>query len=241
VTKINIIPDKIPKQIWENKHISDAILYALGVYGSLKREEFINNREKGIIDRMDKNTFHKWAKRLKNRNYIHVSRINKKSLYTISNVGLNELLKRLTLYNLDLESIIDIEQKTILKNITQVTNFLALCGIQSPKILIEFLKFKKLILRNEFEFFTEDKLNNSILYFILNHLQFYNDYSNIYISVDNFIKNYSITNLTKQELKWFLHRVIGQKACGIMFYELKLESTDVKLYFRSNDEYGMRI
>ena len=67
MTEMNIIPNKIPIQIWEIKQYEDIILFVLGVYGPMRREEFINSSEKGITNRMNKNTFHKWAKKLKSK------------------------------------------------------------------------------------------------------------------------------------------------------------------------------
>ena len=138
MTKINLIPDKIPEQIWERKHISDVILYVLGMYGSLKREEFINNREKGISNRIDKNTFHKWAKKLKTEGFIQVTHVQKNSLYSITNNGLNWLIQRLKQYKLDAESLNKIERKTSMGMIEQVTNFLTPLGIKNSEILIDF-------------------------------------------------------------------------------------------------------
>lgn len=239
MTKMNIIPSKIPFQIWEKKQYDDIILYALGAYGAMKREEFINNSEKGISNRMNKNTFHKWTKKLKSKNYINVSRAKKKSVYTITNLGVNKLVNRLESYTLNLKNILNLEQKALSKEITQITQFFNVYDITNTDIMIEFLKLKNEIIRDKLKYFSEDKLNKSILYLTLNHPKFYHEYGGMIISINDFIIKYSENNLTKIELKWFLHKVIEQKACNISFYELKLSNKDLNLYFRSTEEYGI--
>ena len=65
----NIIPDKIPPKIWNRKIYDDIILYALNAFGPLPRPIFINGKIDGkeITNRMNKNTFHLHAKRLKKK------------------------------------------------------------------------------------------------------------------------------------------------------------------------------
>lgn len=238
MTKRNIIPNKIPIQIWEIKQYQDVILYALGVYGPMRREEFINSSEKGITNRMNKNTFHKWAKKLKSKNHINVTRDQKKSVYTITSLGIKELLKRLKSYRLDVKTILNLEQKAISKNLNQITQFLNLFNIKNQDIVIEFLKLRNELTTDKLRSFTEDKLNLSILYLSLNHVKFYDGSRDISISIDNFIKKYGKNKLTKTELKLFLHKVIVKEVCYITFYELKELNRDNNMYFRSTDEYG---
>ncbi|NVM35482.1 MAG: hypothetical protein HWN81_07790 [Candidatus Lokiarchaeota archaeon] len=236
---MNNIPDKIPIQIWEIKQYEDIILFVLGVYGPMRREEFINSSEKGITNRMNKNTFHKWAKKLKSKNLINVSRDQQNSIYSITSLGMKELLKRLKSYRLDIKTILNLEQKAFSKNIYQITQFLNLFDIKNINIVIEFLKLKNELTTEKLKSFSEDKLNISILYLALNHVKFFNDTLNISISLDDFIRKYGKNKLTKTELKWFLHNVVVKEACYITFYELKSLNEDFCVYFRSTDEYGI--
>ena len=238
MAKMNIIPDKIPIQIWEIKQYEDIILFVLGVYGPMRREEFINSSEKGITNRMNKNTFHKWAKKLKSKNHINVLREQQNSIYSITSLGVKELLKRLKAYRLDIKTILNLEQKAFSKNIYQITQFLNLFNIKNTNIVIEFLKLKNELTTEKLKLFSEDKLNISILFLTLNHVKFFNEAQNISISLDDFIKKYGKNKLTKTELKWFLHKVVVKEACYITFYELKSLKEDFCFYFRSTDEYG---
>ncbi len=238
MAEMNIIPNKIPIQIWEIKQYEDIILYALSVYGPMRREEFINSSEKGITNRMNKNTFHKWAKKLKNKNCINVSRDQKNSIYSISSLGVKELLKRLKSYRLGIKTILDLEQKAFSKNFNQISHLFNSFNIKDENIIIEFLKLKNELTTDELKSLSEDKLNISILYLALNHVKFFDKTSNISISLDDFIKKYGKSKLTKTELKWFLHKVIEKDACYITIYELKSSNNEFCVYFRSTDEYG---
>lgn len=238
MTKINIIPEKIPQQLWENDQYETIILYALGVYGPLKREEFINNRDKGISNRMNKNTFHKWAKRLKNNDYLSVSREREYSIYIITNLGVKLLIKRLKSNNLDLKTILNLERKSISIATTQNTQFLKDFEIENEDIMIEFLKLKNEITRDKLKLFSEDRFNRAILYITFNHPRYYNNFGSVNISIDDFIDKYGNSILSKDELKLFLHKLLMKKNISISFYKLNLVIKGIKLYFRSSEEYG---
>lgn len=238
MAKINIIPEKIPNQFLERNQYEDIILYALGVYGPLKREEFINNKDKGINNRMNKNTFHKWAKKLKNKNYINVSREGKYSIYIITNLGVKELVKRLKSYNLDIKTILNLERKSISKIVNLNIHFLRNYEIENEDIMIEFLKLKNEITRDKLKNFSEEKFNIAILYLTLNHPKFYDSYGFVNISIDDFIDKYGNDILSRDELKWFLHRINMKKITRISFYKLKLAKRGINLYFRSSEEFG---
>ena len=64
MSEITIIPNRIPSEIMKGKKYEDIILYALSAFGPLEREIFINVPEV-VTDRMNRNTFHKWAKDLR--------------------------------------------------------------------------------------------------------------------------------------------------------------------------------
>ncbi len=238
MTKINIIPEKIPHQFWERNQYQDIILYALGIHGPLKREEFINNRDRGISNRMNKNTFHKWAKKLKSNNYINVSRERKYSIYIITNLGVKLLIKRLRSYNLDIKTILNLERKSTSKTTTQNTQFLREYEIENEDIMIEFLKLKNEITRDKLKLFSEDRFNRAILYLILNHPRYFNNFKSVNIPMDDFIEKYGNDILSKDELKWFLRKLLRKKNTTISFYKLNLIKRGINLYFRSTEEYG---
>ncbi|MFW9877728.1 MAG: tetratricopeptide repeat protein [Candidatus Thorarchaeota archaeon] len=238
MTKINIIPEKVPNRLWNRTQYETIILYALGIYGPMKREEFINNKEKGIHNRMNKNTFHKWAKKLKIKNQISVSREEKQSIYTITNLGVKVLLKKLKSYNLDVKTILNLERKTSSKTITLDTKFLKNFGIENKDIMIEFLKLKNEITRDKLKLFSEEKYNRAILFLTLNHPRYYDRFGKINISIDEFVDKYGNDVLSKDDLKWFLHKLNTKKTTNISFYKLKLEKKRIDLYFRASEEYG---
>jgi len=39
-------------------------------------------------------------------------------------------------------------------------------------------------------------------------------------------------------MKWFINEILSQKSLRTQFYELTLKEKDLKLYFRSSDEFG---
>ncbi|MFX1569012.1 MAG: tetratricopeptide repeat protein [Promethearchaeota archaeon] len=238
MAKINIIPQKIPKQFWEKDQYEDVILYALTVFGPLKREEFLNNKDKGINNRMNKNTFHKWAKKLKIKNYIQVSREGKYSLYKITNSGTKELLKRLKSCNLDMKTILNLERKSMSKFFNLDIQFLKNYEIENEDIIIDFLKLKNEMPRDKINRFSEEKVNRVVLYLTLNHPKFYDFYSMFNISIDDFIDKYGNGILSRDELKDFLHKLSIKKISGISFYKLKLPKNGINLYFRSSEEFG---
>jgi len=238
MTKINFFPQKIPNLLWERDQYEDIILYALGVFGPMKREEFINNKDKGIKNRMNKNTFHKWAKKLKSNTYISVSREKKHSVYTITNLGVKELVKRLKSNNLDVKTILNLERKTTSKTFALDTRFLKYYEIENKDITIEFLKLKNEINLDKLSLFSEEKFDIAVLYLTLNHTRFYDYFGSVNISIDDFVDKYCNDILTKDELKWFLRELQMKKITTISFYKLKLAKRGINLYFRSSDQYG---
>ena len=95
---INTIPDKIPKQILKNlkKGIYDKIiLFALGVFGSHKLREFVNDPNNSIKKRMDKALFLDWVDQLKEKEFIEEFEIDNEINYIITPKGEDEILKYL--------------------------------------------------------------------------------------------------------------------------------------------------
>ncbi|GAG44080.1 unnamed protein product, partial [marine sediment metagenome] len=95
---INTIPDKIPKQILKNlkKGIYDKIiLFALGVFGSHKLREFVNDPNNSIKKRMDKALFLDWVDQLKEKEFIEEFELDNEINYIITPKGEDEILKYL--------------------------------------------------------------------------------------------------------------------------------------------------
>ncbi len=232
----NVIPDEIPSQI---KNYDDIILYALGAIGPLERDLFINHPENDITDRMNKNTFHKWAKELRRMNFIEVEPAGKNKIYKITPNGENELLRRLKKYQLDFESVNKIEQNRIKKYVKDITNFFNRFNIIDDEVKVEFLELANEITIDKINIFSEEKINKSILFLALNHPKFYLLYD---ISAEAFIKEInksSEENLTLTDLKMFLQLVIEEDIFNLNFYKITIQREKKDLYFKANSHYGV--
>lgn len=239
----NIIPDEVPKEIWKERKFDDIILYALGVFGPLEREVFINisGDTKKINNRMNKNTFHKWAKELKGSNYIKVNKDNRTSIYRITQKGLDELLRRLEDYNLDFEILNKIEQERIQNYIESIKSFFIKYEIYNNDIKTEFLELVNEITYDKLnQTYSEEKFNKLLLFLTLNHPKFYPIYN---ISQNDFISKYNKQsdtineNLTEADMSTFSQKIFSEKIYGDRLYRLSLRN-NFFLYFRMNGEYG---
>ena len=237
----NIIPNQIPKHIWDERRFDDIILYTLGSTGSCEREIFINDAENGINDRMNKNTFHKWAKELKSINLIEVNKENKNSIYSITQLGLDELLRRLKLYRLDFETLNKIEQKRIKNYINSIKHFFIKYEIYNSDLKAEFIELANEITYDKLDFFSEEKFNKLLLFTVLNHPKFYPIYT---MSSLDFREKYNKSsdtiqeNLTEADIQQFLQKIIIEKIYGDKFYCLTLDNEERNLYFRINSTCG---
>jgi len=234
----NIIPNNIPLQIWEEKRYTDIILYALGAFGPLEREEFINKPEKS--NRMNKNTFHKWVRELKKEGRVDVIKSGKKSVYTITSLGQDELLRRLKNYSLDFETVNKLEQKRIRNYIDSISKFFKKNKIIKSEVKLEFLKLANEITYDKFsEMFSLEKFNALLLFLVLNHPKFYSAYD---ISIEVFLNkynNFSEQEITKADILFFIQKVVRENLYNTKFYQLILEEDERILYFRSNSEFGV--
>ncbi len=234
----NIIPKEIPLQIWEEKRFEDIILYALGTFGPLEREEFINEPENS--NRMNKNTFHKWVKELKKEGWVDVNKSGKKSVYILTSLGQDELLRRLKIYNLDFETVNKIEQNRIKKHMDSISKFFKENKVIKSEIKLEFLKLANEITYDKFkEMFTLEKFNTLLLFLVLNHPRFYKAYD---ISIEEFLKKYNNfleQEITKADILFFIQKVVRENLYNIKFFQLSLEEDEKILYFRSNSEFGV--
>ncbi|KKN07300.1 hypothetical protein LCGC14_1068550 [marine sediment metagenome] len=234
----NIIPNEIPPQIWGERRYEDIILYALGNFGALEREEFINGPENP--NRMNKNTFHKWVKVLKQEGWVEVNKSGKKSVYILTSLGQDELLRRLKIYKLDFETVNKIEQKRIKNYIDSISKFFKKNKIFKSEIKLEFLKLANEITYDKFKgMFTLKKFNTLSLFLVLNHPKFYKAYD---ISIEEFLKKYNNfleQEITKADLLFFIQKVVSENLYNIKFFQLSLEEDEKILYFRSNSEFGV--
>ena len=234
----DLIPNKIPKKIWKRREYDDIILYALNTFGPLPRPVFINNEQ--ITNRMNKNTFHDHAKRLKNAGYIDTYREGKNSVYKILSLGESELLRNLFKYGLDLETILKFEQQKTKNLVSRLDSFFIDNKIQDIEIKKEILNHASIITIDRLkDIFTEEsKFNKLILYLALNHPKFYPKFS---ISIEDFIKKYnnlSQGELSRAEIEIFVQKVIRDNVYETHFHRLKVDNTEKELFFSENSEYG---
>lgn len=236
----NIIPNQIPLELIRAKNFDDIILYALSAFGPIERSSFINNSEKKIYDRMNKNTFQKWAKELRRSNFIEVikDKDQRVSIYNITLNGQNELIRRLRKYNLDFQTLNEIEQKRIGNYLGQVKNFFKEIKLKKEEIQIEFLKLSNDITHDKLKLYSEDQFNKLILFLVLNHPKFFPKYS---ISIEDFVEIYNknpLDPITEIDVKMFLQKVIDEDIFGVKFYKLFFDERELELYFKSNSEFG---
>jgi len=95
---INTIPAKIPKRILRNikeDKYDNIILFALAVYGPHKLQEFVNDPQNSIVDRLDEKVFNKWIEALKTNDFVNEYKFDGEMWYKITPNGEDELLYRL--------------------------------------------------------------------------------------------------------------------------------------------------
>jgi len=229
--------DEIPELIKSKGKYEDIILYALATNKSLKPEDFINDSEKSIKNRMNKNTFYKWMRFLKKNNWVETEKKDKHSNYSITRNGQNELLRRLKDYNLDFKTLSKIEQQRMDLYIKTIKKFFENYLIFDDEIKTEFLELANVITCDKFSNFSEEKFNLFLLYLTLNHPKFY---PNV-ISMENFLINYNINldeTISETDLKYLLQEIVEKDIYSIKFFILNLNS-DKKFYFASSSEYGI--
>ncbi len=98
MSQINTIPDKIPRRILRGlrkEKYDNLILFTLGVYGSHRLDELINDPNKSIENRMEEKLFYKWAEELKNNNLIEEYKKDNNKYYKITSKGKDELLSQI--------------------------------------------------------------------------------------------------------------------------------------------------
>jgi citronellyl-CoA synthetase len=98
MSQIDTIPNKIPKIILRDLKkgkYDNIILFTLAIYGPHRLGELINDPNKSIKNKMDKKNFQKWVEELKKDKLIEDFIRDNGSFYKITEIGKDELLKRL--------------------------------------------------------------------------------------------------------------------------------------------------
>lgn len=92
---IHTIPHKIPEPILANLENGDydkIILFTLGVFGFHKLTELVNDHNKSIENRMDKEKFSQWAEKLKEQQLIEEYALDEEIFFRITSKGKDELV-----------------------------------------------------------------------------------------------------------------------------------------------------
>jgi len=89
----DIIPHKIPKKLWNSRDYNIIILYALGIYGPMYQQEFVNRGN--ITDKITERTFYNHIKKLKLNGYLEseIDQKNRRNKYIITTNGETALKK----------------------------------------------------------------------------------------------------------------------------------------------------
>jgi hypothetical protein len=227
----NVYPDKIPKKILEKNYVDDILLYALNAYGPLQKKEF---------NQINKTTFYKYLNRLMEKGFITSNRQGKIAFYDITPKGQIELLKKLEIYKLDFETLIELEKKRIKSQISKLKPFFDLYKITDDVLKIDFLYLKnELTFDKSLSIFSDEQINKLLLFIVINHPKFFNNPDKI-ISIEDFIDEYNISSegiLSKTDVDMFIQEVIKKNRYGEKIYEVKFDEK-VKLYFRANSQLG---
>ena len=236
MTEKNIIPDKIHPNIWNGGmgDKDDIILYALNQFSPLPREEFIS--------KMNKNVFHNHAKNLKKNGYIDSYREEggRRSFYKITPLGESEALKRMYKYNLDFETLLQIELNKNVNLTKKFGQFFEDNDINDIEIQLEYINLASYITYDKLKgsYPIENQFNKLLLYIVFNHPKFYTKYNVDIIGFKDKINNTSSENLTIYQIGFFLEKVIDDNIYGIKFHKLEVDSSTNDFYFSENGYYG---
>ena len=147
----NVIPAKIPPKIYDKKNYSDIILYALSNFGPLRRAEF---------DSLNRTTFYKYLNKLIEKEFVVTNRKNKYAFYNITSLGEKELSRRLIQYELDIETLLRIEERKNKRLISELQPFFTKLGLKDEEFMIEYIEISKAISLEKFKpLFSREKLN----------------------------------------------------------------------------------
>lgn len=234
----NIIFEKIHPEIRKKGNINHTILYALNLFGPMKRAEFIS--DPGKSNRINKNTFHDHIRELKTKGYIDKYYENREAYYELTHLGEDQLSRILVDYELDFNTLLEIGERKSRNLIKRLGKFFETYKIEDKDIKIEYIELANLISLDEKlkEWYTEDQFNKLLLFLVLNHPKFYPSLS---ISIESFREKYnrlSINKLSKAQIEFFIEQVIDENRYNINFHKLALDLDDFVLFFRDKSEYG---
>jgi len=227
----NVYPEKIPQKILNKNYVDDIILYALSAFGPLQKAEF---------NQINKTTFYKYLNKLLEKKFLSSFREGKKAIYEITPSGQTELLKRLEVYKLDFETIIELEKKKINSQISKLTKFFDRYNVNDDIIKIDFLQlYNELTYSESFNIFSEEQFNKLLLFIVMNHPKFFDDSERIR-SKDRFLdkfNTYTEGYLSKTDIDMFIQEVVEKNRYGEEIYNLELNK-DINLFFRANSKLG---
>lgn len=227
----NIYPKKIPKEILEDNHVDDIILYALGTYGPLLKAEF---------NQINKTTFYKYLNKLIDKNFVFPpERKRRMAIYEITPLGQAELMRRLGNYNLNFYEMIELEKKKIRGQVMKLSSFFEKYKISDDLIKIEYLSlYNTLVQVDTLSIFSKEKFNKLLLYIVLNDLHFFKETVKV-LSIGEFIDEYDIDHqLTKTDIQMFIQEVVDKNRYGIEIFKLFLNEESY-LFFRADSEFGI--
>ncbi len=227
----NVYPEKIPQKILNKNYIDDIILYALSAFGPLQKAEF---------NQINKTTFYKYLNKLLEKKYISSFRDGKKAIYEITPSGQTELLRKLEIYKLDFETIIELEKKKINSQISKLSVFFDKYNVNDDIIKIDFLQlYNELTYDESFNIFSEEQFNKLLLFIVMNNPKFFDDPEKI-ISKDRFLDKFNTYidgDLSKTDIDMFIQEVVEKNRYGEKIYNVELND-DISLFFRVNSKLG---
>ena len=228
----HVYPEKIPKEMLEKNYIDDIILYALGSYGPLQKAEF---------NQINKTTFYKYLNSLIEKGFLFPPKRKRKiAIYEITPSGQAELIRRLEQYNLDFYELIELEQKKIRAQVSQLSSFFEKYKISDEEVKIDFLSlYNKLIRDKSLSIFSEEQFNILNLYLVLNDVKYFKKVENV-LTVEEFIEKVDIEFfLSKTDIMMFIQEVVDKNRYGINIFKIPLMKEDTFLFFGEDSEIGI--
>lgn len=93
--QINTIPDKLPSKFQgklKKGKYDEVILFTLAVFGPHKYEEFVNNASHSVTNRMEEDSFHEWAYKLKSSGLIEEYQMYDEIYFKATEKGKDKLM-----------------------------------------------------------------------------------------------------------------------------------------------------
>jgi Mn-dependent DtxR family transcriptional regulator len=155
--------------------------------------------------------------------------------YQITQLGENEYLKIIKIYNLDYQSILEEELKKVERIKGNLEKFFNKWNVQNDEVKILFLD-----LLNKLDYIkvkeiisSEEEYHKILLYLALNNLIRYPEY----ISIEEFSENYQIDLTT---LNFFLQKIIEEDLFDYKIFNLEIDKLQ-KYYFKADEKIDKMI